>query len=99
MEWVKVATDFPWHPKALEAGPVACHLYLLGLMWSGRYGTNGFLPQKAVVALADSIGLALPGDRHEAEERLMGANLWEPLETGFRVHDWDEWQTDDEGAP
>jgi len=36
MAWVRLDDGFPDHPKALQAGPLACWLYVCGIAYANR---------------------------------------------------------------
>jgi hypothetical protein len=90
MSWVKVATTFPRHPKALLAGPPARHLYLCSLMWSGEYGTEGLIPTYALETLAHDAGI-VPSEAGQYADRLVKAELWKFVADGWVICDWDSW--------
>ena len=86
MTWVRIEDSFPDHPKALEAGPLACWLYVCGLAYACRYLTDGFIPDRQVNRLSD---VAKPGSQAQA---LVRAGLWEVVEGGYRIHDYLDYQ-------
>ena len=86
MVWVRLADDFTDHPKVVAAGPLASWLYVCGLTYANRYLTDGFVPAGQVRRMADvddAMGLA---------ERLVKVGLWEPVEGGYRIHDYHGYQ-------
>jgi hypothetical protein len=90
--WVKVADDFPTHPKAMRAGPQGRSLYLYSLMWCGLHSTNGAVPAEAVPYLALCLGV--PTEQiGEVADKLVECGLWERQPDGWSVHDWMDWQT------
>lgn len=86
MAWVRLADDFPDHPKVVRAGPLAAWLYVCGLSYANRYATDGFIPAAQVRRLAD-----VP-DAEILADRLVDAGLWERAEGGFQVHDYRDYQ-------
>jgi hypothetical protein len=52
VSWVKLDDQFFSHPKAREAGPNACLLYLAGLTYCARHLTDGKIPKSAVTVIA-----------------------------------------------
>jgi hypothetical protein len=83
MTWAKVDDRFPRHPKAMQAGPMACWLYVCGLCYANEHLTDGYIADTAVSSLAPS----LPRPRVHARA-LVEAGLWEAAEGGFRIHDY-----------
>lgn len=86
MAWVRLADDFPDHPKVVRAGPLAAWLYVCGLSYANRYATDGFIPSAQVRRLAD-----VP-DSESLAERLVESGLWELAEDGFQIHDYRDYQ-------
>lgn len=86
MVWVRIDDGFPEHSKALEAGDEACWLFVSGLCFCARNLTDGFIPDAKVSRLT--------GLRRVAQhvQRLVDAGLWEPVDGGYRVHDYDDYQ-------
>lgn len=82
MSWVLLDDNFNNHPKAVEAGPVACWLFCCGLMYCRKHHTDGFIPKKAVPTL----GVAVNPQRLSAT--LVQVGLWEDTTGGYRVHDY-----------
>lgn len=100
METVRVSTDFYDHPKALKAGFFPSYVFLLSLMWSGRHGTAGFIPRNALPFLMSQLTSDPPTTPEEIGEKLVRVGLWEKSfdesSHGWQIHDWDEWQKEDE---
>lgn len=93
MSWVKLATSFPRHPKALDAGPTARHLFIMSLCWSGQYNTDGLIPHYTLRSVL-AIDAGVPLDEVGAvADRLVEVGLWERVPEGWKVHDWGSWQT------
>jgi hypothetical protein len=82
MTWVKLDDQFTDHPKVVAAGPLAAWLYICGLTYAARYLTDGFIPAAQVRRLADL------GEPERLAERLVGVELWEREEAGYRIHDY-----------
>ena len=85
MAWVRIDDGFPDHPKALEAGPLACWLYVCGIAYSNRYLTDGFIPERQVSRLSECrkpFALA---------SVLVSVGLWERVENGYQIHDYLEY--------
>lgn len=83
--WAKVDDAFPDHPKVVAAGPLAGWLFVTGLCYCGKYLTDGFIPAAQVKRLADV------DDPDGLAQRLVEVGLWEPVDGGFRVHDYLDW--------
>jgi len=97
MSWVKLATNFYRHPKAMAAGPAARNLYLAALAYCGEFNTDGAIPASSLPAIALDAGL-VEADSAAAVARLLAVELWHLGidEAGveiWQVHDWADWQT------
>lgn len=94
MAWVKLDDQARHHRKILAAGPVGAWLWVCGLMYcNSQKARDGFIPTEAVPVL-----YPLPTWRREAI-RLAAIGLWEPVEGGYRVHDYHDYQpTAEDGA-
>lgn len=86
MVWVRLADDFVDHPKVVQAGPLASWLYVCGLSYSNRYATDGFIPSGQVRRLADV------KEPEVLTRKLVEVRLWEPVQGGFFIHDYAEYQ-------
>jgi hypothetical protein len=84
--WVRLDDGFFDHPKVLKAGDNAAHLYVCGLTYCARHLTDGFIPLAAIPRLT-----SLPKPEQLAH-RLVDARLWEPVDDGYRVHDYGHYQ-------
>lgn len=85
MSWIKIDDQFADHPKVLQAGPLASWLYVCGLTYSGRYLTDGWIPSAQVRKLADVDDAAMLADR------LVAVGLWEPVDGGYLIHDYHDY--------
>lgn len=90
MAWVLLDDNFPNHPKAVQAGPVAAYLFVCGLCYCRRYHTDGFIPTKALPALGLT---ARPARMVDA---LVDCGLWDRIEdgSGFKIHGYSEFYAD-----
>lgn len=88
MAWVLLDDHFNDHPKAVQAGPVACWLFCCGLMYCRRHQTDGFIPHAAV----STLGVFKP---QAAATRLVLVRLWEAVDGGYRVHGYQEMYDDE----
>jgi hypothetical protein len=83
MEWVKLYTTFHDHRKTVELDANAIALWTLCLSWSGAQDTDGFIPRRiALRFLAGELG-------DEAAARLVRVGLWEAVDGGYRMANWD----------
>jgi len=85
MGWVKLDDGFFRNPKVLQVGRDAKVLYLAGLCYSGSALTDGFIPANAPKVLAADAEVA---SAKRPVEELVQAGLWIPVEGGFQVHDY-----------
>lgn len=83
MTWGKVSDRLHSHSKVRRARE-AMALWVLALSWSCDELTGGVVPE-------DMPELLIQGGSAMAE-RLVSVGLWERIESGFRFHDWDEYQ-------
>lgn len=93
MSWVKLDDQARQHPKLIAAGPEAVCLWACGLMWCNtQKARDGFIPHVMVKVL-------YPMPRIEkATAKLVEVGLWEPVEGGFQVHDYHDFQPSAEDA-
>lgn len=89
MSWVLLDDNFPTHPKAVQAGPVAAYLFVCGLCYCRKHHTDGFIPEKAVASLGAST------NPRRLVDILVRAVLWERNAGGYRVHDYQQMYSDD----
>lgn len=90
MAWVLLDDNFPNHPKAVQAGPVASYLFICGLCYCRRFHTDGFIPMKAIPALGLT---ARPARMIDA---LVEVGLWDRLSdgSGFTIHGYSAFYAD-----
>lgn len=82
MTWAKLDDEFYDHPKVLQAGLAAVGLFAVGLSYSARKLTDGFLAFEVVARLG-------PGVEVEAlATRLVEVGLWETTPGGYLIHDY-----------
>lgn len=82
MGYVKMDDGLPDHPKIAVAGPLAGWLYFCGIAYCNRLMTDGFIPAAQVSRLSAM------RDPEEVAAILVAVHLWEPVEGGYRVHDY-----------
>lgn len=88
--WAKLDPELLDHGKVFVAGEkigpngpaIALGVYAVGLMWSNKHLTDGFIPNEVVRSL-----------RHVANPRavaaaLTAAGLWEKNGRGYQIHDF-----------
>jgi hypothetical protein len=84
MTWVKLDDGFYQHPKLVKVGPIGMALQVAAICYCNRNLTDGFVQAEVVPLLvADSEGAA---------DRLVGARIWEVVEGGYQIHDYDQYQ-------
>jgi hypothetical protein len=108
MVWVKLADDFPEHPKFGLMGdlaPVAGWLHVCAICYCNRHLTDGFIPFGKVWTLAsfrhlgietggikDMAGFGHDIESEELVELLVDVGLWEVVTNGYQIHDYLEFQ-------
>ena len=86
MPWSRFTDDVYEHPKVILAGPLAGWLWFCGVGYCNRFLTDGFLPSGVIRRLADV------DDAPRLAQRLVEVGLWERVEGGYRVHDFEKYQ-------
>jgi hypothetical protein len=66
----------------MKDGRAAAFVYCCGLAYSGKHGTDGFIPASALPRL---------NGRKVDAERLVEAGLWHAVEGGWDVNGWAEY--------
>jgi len=89
MAWVLLDDNFPNHPKAVQAGPVAAYLFVCGLCYCRRYHTGGFIPAKAIPLLG------VTSNPKRMVQALVEVGLWDVAEGGWNVHDYSGFYADE----
>ncbi|TWS25576.1 hypothetical protein FK530_22930 [Tsukamurella conjunctivitidis] len=82
MPWFAVDDQFAFHAKAITAGNEALGMWVRAGSWCQQQGGTGVVPEGIVAALG-GIDLA---------EKLVRAGLWARTPSGFKFHEWDEYQ-------
>lgn len=90
MGWALLDDNFPFHPKVLEAGPVAAYLFVCGLCYCRKYRTSGFISDAAVKTLG------VTTNPKKLIDALVTARLWDRIDAGYQIHGYAE-QYDDVG--
>ena len=87
MSWVKLDDQARHHRKILAVGPTAAWLWACGLMYcNAQKARDGFIPNEAVQIL-----YPIPTWKKEVP-KLVAQGLWEPVEGGYQVHDYHDYQ-------
>lgn len=76
--WIKLDDGFATHPKILAAGPIALAVQIRALCYSGRYLTDGFIPDGVASSLftgMERIGLEVAGVREADGKQLVGMGM------------------------
>jgi len=81
--WIKVDDDFYDHPKFLALTHSGVALWVTALAWCGHHKTDGVIPRAAVQRLGHDFATA---------DALVAAGLWITTDTGWRVHEFTEYQ-------
>lgn len=93
MSWVKLDDQARHHRKILAAGPTAAWLWVCGLMYcNSQKARDGIIPSIAVPVL-----YPITSWKREAT-KLVDAGLWEPVDGGYRIHDYHDYQPTPEQA-
>ena len=87
--WVRIDEEFTQHPKVVQVGPLGVALQVAALCYCNRNLTDGFVPRGVVRMLLDFDGL---GDALQVANSLVKAGMWETVEGGYRVHDFETYQ-------
>jgi hypothetical protein len=88
--WSRLDDALIDHRKVFEAGErlgkngpaIVLGVYVVGLMWTNRHLSDGFLPRATVRGF---MHVEKPLDVARA---LVEARLWEAVDGGYRVHDF-----------
>jgi len=87
--WIKLDDGMPEHPKIEALAGHSAWAFVCSLAYSSRNLTDGFVPQHAAHRMADD---ASGGRWHEVRDELVAAVLWEPVENGYKIHDYLDYQ-------
>ena len=80
MTWIKLDDGFPNNPKIVGLSDHSFRLYIAGLCYSGKYLTDGFIPEAIINQLGDPTELLEKG-------------LWEETFDGIQIGNYTEYQT------
>lgn len=85
MAWVYLDDGFPDHPKVVAAGDDAAWMFVAGLCYVRRFGTEGVIPKPQVPRLTSNRA------PQKTADRLLAVGLWIDEGDVYRVHDYHEW--------
>ncbi len=90
LPWIRLDTAMPDHPKIIDlcdtgdAGMAAAFVWVCSLAYSGKHGTDGFIPKGALGRL---------NGRAKHAQLLVAHSLWDELPPkGWQIHGWEEYQ-------
>jgi hypothetical protein len=78
--WVKLDDQFTAHPKVARLSDLAFRVHIETMCYCARYLTDGYVPSKVSRNV-----------HWKVLASLVASGLWEPVEDGYRIHDWAEW--------
>ena len=93
LPWIRFDTSLPDNPKILlllsvKDGHRAAFVYCCSLAYSGKHGTDGFIPAEA---------LSRVNGRNIDAERLVDVGLWRECPGGWEINGWaDKQESNDE---
>jgi hypothetical protein len=95
LPWIRLDTALPDHPKILalighKDGRATAFVYICGMAYSGRHGTDGFIPREALPRI---------NGRQSDADRLCDVGLWKDAGGfGWEINGWDEYQASDQST-
>jgi len=96
MSWVKLDDHANEHEKQVDAGPEACWLWACGLMYCNRQKKRtGFIPETQLPGLYVRF---TPKKAKDLAKELVRVRLWEKVDGGYLVHDYDQYQPSSGGG-
>lgn len=91
LQWVRLETSLPDHPKVLELISAKKHksvmVYVLGLAYCGRHELDGYVPKAALPFIH--------GTKSDADA-LCFVGLWTPTPNGYEINGWSDFQPTNE---
>jgi hypothetical protein len=85
MPWVRFDDRFPTHRKVRRLSDAAFRLHVSAIHWCAEHLTDGHVP-------ADELDLVSDVRDPKAAVAELEPKLWEPLEDGWLIHDFLEYQ-------
>lgn len=95
MAWLRIDDKFTSHAKVAPLSDSALALWLRAAAWSQDHKTDGFIPVEQLTVLAKK---PLRSAKKLAEELVNATGglkefgLWEEVDGGWLVHDWQDYQ-------
>lgn len=90
LPWIRLDTSMPDHPKVIDlcdrgdAGIGAAFVWVCSLAYSGKHGTDGFIPKGVLGRL---------NGKAKHAQLLVAHRLWDDLPPkGWQIHGWEEYQ-------
>lgn len=83
MPWFAVDDGFHGHPKTLDLSLAAVGLWAMAGSWCAKYLTDGRVTDRVLTRM---------GGTPEIAAELVDAGLWIREASGYRFHEWDEYQ-------
>ncbi len=97
MPWIKLDDQWMDHPKIIRAGRDARDIWLASLTWCARHLTDGHFPAELLPSLAVTAGVDVANCQTFAS-LLVDVCLWESTETGYHIHDYNDYNPTKEQA-
>ena len=88
--WVKFDCEAFNHPKVIKAGPEAALFWARSIAYCNEYRTNGLLDRDVVPAAGGCVFSKTKSKK--LAEKLADAGLFLRTETGYEIHDYEEFQ-------
>lgn len=85
MAWVRLDDNFADHPKIIALSDKAFRLFIVGLCYSNRQLTDGYIPYQMVSAWVGD-------DPFKPSDELEDQELWERKDKGFLIRSYSEYQ-------
>ncbi|MNK58669.1 hypothetical protein D3C87_777590 [compost metagenome] len=96
MAWIEFHQELPRHPKTdvfmdeLDVSrPTAVGMLGMGWIWAMEFAIDGFIQEKRIGAAARGAGW--DGSPAVFAEAMVAAGWWDPVDDGYRVHDWEKY--------
>ncbi len=86
MTWFKLDDQFDDHPKFVGLPDSALAVWVRGLAYCSRHGTDGYISWQVAGKLVAG------GRRTRVIQYLLDRAIWEPVEGGYQVHDYTDHQ-------
>lgn len=84
MTWVRLDDSMPEHPKMEALSDRAFRLHVSALCYCNRLLTDGEIPASTAHRMVGN------GKRYAAE--LVAAGIWDAVDDGFKIHDYEDYQ-------